>query len=109
MRVEDERTVFEYAWESNPMTSGTPLAFPTHLEEVEELAKRVRSLIHAHQVATSNMTLDLDLIHLSVPPSFIVLKYNKMKAYGNHFQINNDHNNLLVTYDCGIAYVFQQS
>jgi hypothetical protein len=40
--VEDEKTAFEHAWESNPMTSSTPVAFPTHLGEVEELAKWVR-------------------------------------------------------------------
>jgi len=93
-------------WESNPMTFGTPMQFPAHLGEVEELAKWVRKAIHAHQATTSNMTIDLNLIHFFVPPSFIVLKYNKMKAYGNHFQIDNDQNSLLVTYDCGVAFVF---
>ncbi len=35
-------------WESNPMTFGTPMQFPTHLGEVEELAKWVKKAIHAH-------------------------------------------------------------
>ncbi len=90
------------------MTFGTLLQFPPHLGEVEELAKWVRKAISAHQVATSNMTIDPDLIHLSIPPSFKVLRYNKMKASRNHFQINNDQNNLLVTYDCGVTSIFQQ-
>jgi hypothetical protein len=85
------------------------MQFPPHLGEVEELAKWARKIIHAHQVATSNMTIDPNLIHLSIPPSFIVLRYNKMNAYGNHFQIDNDYNNLLVTYDFGVTSIFQQS
>jgi hypothetical protein len=32
-----------------------------------------------------------------------------MKAYGNHFQVDDNENDLLVTYDCGVASVFQQS
>ncbi len=32
-----------------------------------------------------------------------------MKVYGNHFQVDNNHNNLLVTYDYGVASIFQQS
>ncbi len=91
------------------MTSSTQMQFPTHLGEVEELANWVRKTICAHQATTSNMTIDPNLIHLFVPPSFIMLKYSKMKAYGNHFQIDNDQNSLLVTYDCGVAFVFQQS
>jgi hypothetical protein len=101
--VEDERTTFEHAWESNPMTSGTPMAFPTDLGEVEELAKWVKKTICAHQATTIDMTIDLDFIHLFVPPSFTMLRYNKLKAYGNHFQIDNDYNNLLITYDYGVA------
>ncbi len=91
------------------MTSGMPMQFPTHLGEVEELANWVRKAVHAHQTTTSNMTIDPYLIHLFVPPSFIVLKYIKMKTYENHFQIDNDQNSLLVTYDCGVTFVFQQS
>jgi hypothetical protein len=72
------------------MTFGTPMAFLAHLEKVEELAKWVRKIIYAHQVATSDTTIDQDLIHLYVPPSFITLRYSKMKAYGNYFQIDND-------------------
>ncbi len=90
MWVEDERTTFECAWESNPMTSGTPMAFPAHLGEVMELAKWMRKAIRAHQATTLDMHIDPYFIHLFVPPSFTALKYTKMKAYGNHFRIDND-------------------
>jgi REP element-mobilizing transposase RayT len=66
------------------------VAFLAHLGEVEELAKWVRKAIHAHQVATLDMTIDPDLVHLFVPPSFITLRYNKMRAYRNHFRIDSD-------------------
>jgi hypothetical protein len=55
--VEDEKTAFEHAWESNLMTSSTPLAFPAHLEGVEELAKWARKTICAHQVAIKGTQL----------------------------------------------------
>jgi hypothetical protein len=32
-----------------------------------------------------------------------------MKAYGNHFQVDNDHNNSLVTYDYVVVSILQQS
>jgi hypothetical protein len=88
--VENEKTTFERAWESNPMTSSTLVPFPTHLGEVEELAKWVKKAILAHQDTTLDMTIDPICIHLFVPPSFTTLKYSKMTAYGNHFQIHND-------------------
>jgi hypothetical protein len=38
----------------------------------------------------------------------IALRYSKMKVYMNHFRIDNYENNLLVTFDYGVAFVFQQ-
>jgi hypothetical protein len=31
-----------------------------------------------------------------------------MKVFGNHFRTNDEHNNLLVTFDSKVAYLFQQ-
>jgi hypothetical protein len=39
----------------------------------------------------------------------MVLTYKKMKAYGNHFHVDDDYVSLLVTYDSGVASIFQQS
>jgi hypothetical protein len=72
------------------------------------MAKWVRDAISSHQVAGGS-NIDPDLIYLSIPPSFKAFKYSKMKEYGNHFQVDNDRNNLLATYDCGVASIFQQS
>lgn len=55
------------------------------------------------------MTNDLELVLFSIPPSFMTLMYSKMKACGNHFRVDNDENNLLVTFDTSVAFIFQQS
>jgi hypothetical protein len=70
------------------------------------MAKWVREAIQTHQVDRT-LHVDDDLLLLLVPPSFIALSYKKMKAYGNHFRIDDEQNNLLVTYDFGVASIFQ--
>jgi len=47
-----------------------------------------------------------DLLLLSVPPNFTTLSYKKMKACENQFKINDEQNNLLVTYDYDVASIF---
>jgi hypothetical protein len=71
------------------------------------MAKWVRAAIQTHQV-DKTLPIDDDLLLFSVPPSFITLSYKKMKAYGNHFRIDDEQNNLLVTYDSSVASIFQQ-
>ncbi len=51
---------------------------------------------HQHQLA-SDVSIDTDLVNLSVPPSFTALSYKKIKAYGNHFRIEDESTNMLVT------------
>ncbi len=70
------------------------------------MAKWVRNAIHTHQVCSSNMNTDPNLVMFYVPPNFTTLRYNKMKAYEYHFQVDNYENNLLVTFDYGVAFVF---
>jgi hypothetical protein len=72
------------------------------------MAKWVKEAIRTHQVDRT-LLVDDDLLLLSVPPSFTALSYKKMKAYWNHFKIDDEQNNLLVTYDFGFASIFQQS
>jgi hypothetical protein len=48
------------------------------------MAKWVRDAICSHQVARGS-NIEPDLVYISIPPSFTTFKYNKMKAYGNHF------------------------
>jgi hypothetical protein len=84
-KIKGEKVDFEHAWATNPITCDKPVAFPTHLQEVDEMAKWVRNAICTHQVGGSNMTINPNLVLLSIPPSFVALKYSKMKAYRNHF------------------------
>ncbi len=72
------------------------------------MAKWVENAIHTHQVGSSNMTTNPNLVMFYVPPSFTTLRYNKMKAYKNHFGVDNYENNLFVTFDYGVAFDFQQ-
>jgi hypothetical protein len=83
--IEGERADFEHAWATNPITCDKLMAFPTHLQEVDEMAKWVRNVICTHQVDGSNMTTNPDLVLGWVPSSSTTLKYSKMKAYRNHF------------------------
>jgi hypothetical protein len=64
--------------------------------------------IQTHQLA-DYVSIHTDLVNLSVPPSFTALPYKKIKAYGKSFQIEDESTNMLVTYDSGVASVFQQS
>jgi hypothetical protein len=49
------------------------VAFPTHLGKVDEMAKYVKNAIFGHQLQVGGfyMTIDLDLVNLSNPPSFV--------------------------------------
>jgi len=70
------------------------------------MAKWVKNAIRTHQVGGFDMTTDPNLVQIFVPPSFIALRYSKMKAYKNHFWVDNDENNLLVAFDFSVASVF---
>ncbi len=41
-------------------------------------------------------------------PSQVATCYTRMKAYGNHFKVEDSKSKLLQTYDSGIANVFEQ-
>ncbi len=84
------------------------MEFLAHHIKVGEMAKWVRDAICSHQVAGGS-NIDPDFIYFTIPPSFTAFKYNEMKAYGNHFHVDNDRNNLLVTYDYVVASILQQS
>lgn len=107
-RIEVEKTKFEQTWVSNPVTFNKLVAFLAHLGQVDEMAKWVRNAICTHQGRSLDNIVDPNLVYLSIPPSLITLRYGKLKAFRNHFQVDSDQNNLLVTYGCGVAFVFEQ-
>jgi hypothetical protein len=65
-------------------------------------------LPHTHQ-GVNISPIDIDFLMLSTPPSFTALSYKKMRAYENHFRVDDEQTNLLVTYDSSVASIFQQS
>jgi hypothetical protein len=52
--------------------------------------------------------IDEDLFHLSIPQSFTKLDYKKMKAYGNHFCVDDESFSLCLTFNSNVASVFKQ-
>ncbi len=57
-QIKGEKTDFENALATNPITCDKPVAFPTHLQEVDEMAKWVKNAICTHQVGGFDMTID---------------------------------------------------
>jgi hypothetical protein len=81
--------------------------FLPHLKEIDVMVNWVKDAIQTHQ-GVSTSPIDTNLLMLSSPPSFITLSYKKMKAYENHFRVDDEQTNL-VTYDSSVASIFQQS
>jgi hypothetical protein len=59
------------------------------LKEIDVMAKWVKDAIQTHQ-GVSISPIDTYLQMLSTLPSFIALSYKKMKAYRNHFKVDNE-------------------
>jgi hypothetical protein len=78
------------------------MIFPPHLKEIDVMAKWVKDAIETHQGVSTSL-IDINLLMLSTPPSFIALSYKKLKAYKNHFRVDDEQINLLFTYDFGVA------
>ncbi len=60
-------------------------------------------LQHQHARATLD---DLDVVALSIPPCTITISYNKIKAYTNHFHVDNVISIDTLSYDMG-GIIFQ--
>jgi hypothetical protein len=64
-------------------------------------------MIHGQQLDLGNLDC-LDALLLCNKPSQVALRYTRMKAYGNHFRMDDPKNRFLQTYDSGIASMFEQ-
>jgi hypothetical protein len=51
---------------------------------------------------------DPDVLALCCPLAMTTLKYKRLKAYGNHYQVNSCPTIGIVSYDCGVAFIFNQ-
>ncbi len=65
----------------------------------------VRSVVHGHPIDPNNED-ELDAMLLCNKPSQTATRYTKMKAYKNHFRVEDSKSNQLQTYDSGVAFVF---
>ncbi len=49
---------------------------------------------------------DLDRVILCNRPFQMTIRYSQMKAYGNHFRVEDSKSNSMQTFNSGIAWVF---
>ncbi len=67
----------------------------------------VKGVIHGQQLDLGNPD-GLDVVLLCSKPYQVAMRYTRMKAYGNHFRVENPKNRQLQTFDNGIASMFEQ-
>jgi hypothetical protein len=51
--------------------------------------------------------VDLDTLLMSTKPTQRAFQYTKMKAFGNHFRVEDDTSSRLQMYDSGVASLFE--
>ena len=66
----------------------------------------VRKAVH-NQPHDPNNIDDMDRILLCSRPSQKATRYTRMRAFGNHFRVQDSQSALLQTYDSGIASIFE--
>jgi hypothetical protein len=75
-------------------------SFPTLVEWVWNVVQE-----HQHLgMALEDPEIDV----LSCPPTRKTLRYQRLKAYGNHFQVSDCNTKGMVSFDCGVASIFGQ-
>jgi len=88
-------------------TASTPFQFLVEFTEVLNLNNWIRNAIRTH-IANGGTIEDKDVVHLSMKPKPIALRYTKMRAYGNHYRVNEGGaKTTMATYDFGVASIFQ--
>ena len=76
--------------------------------DIPTFEKWVKVAVHMHPVDPSNAD-DMDRVLLCSRPSQVATRYTRMKAYGNHFRVDDHQTTTLQTYDSGVASVFHLS
>ncbi len=76
------------------------VSFPNFVEWVWSVVKE-----HRHHGMPME---DLDVDVLSCLPKTTTLRYQRMKAYGNHLQVSDCNMEGMVSFDCGVASSFGQ-
>ena len=65
----------------------------------------IRTVVHNHPADPNNAD-DMDRVLICSRPSQLATRYTRMKAFGNHFRVEDPQSMMLQTYDSGIASVF---
>jgi hypothetical protein len=108
IRVNKIRAEFENQWQMDTSIAGTLVQFPIELTEVLNLSSWIRNVIRTH-IANGATIEDKDVVHLSMKPKPIALRYKKMRVYGNHYRVNEGGaKTTMATYDFGVVSIFQQ-
>ena len=76
--------------------------------DIPVFEKWIRDAVHRHPLDPNNAD-DMDLVLLCSRPSQLATRYTRMKAYGNHFRVEDPQSAVLQTYDSGVASVFHMS
>jgi hypothetical protein len=66
----------------------------------------IKRAVGPHSIDVSNPD-DMDVLLMCTKPSQKATRYTRMKAFGNHFRVEDDTTTRLHTYDSGVASVFQ--
>ena len=66
----------------------------------------IKGALGPHNIDVTNPD-DMDALLMCTKPSQKAIRYMRMKAFGNHFHVEDDTSTRLLTYDCGVASVFQ--
>ena len=69
---------------------------------VEPLATWMTRRVHSLELDMSDYN-EADLVLLSNPPTLTCKRFAKMKAYGNHWRVEDDVSRTFNTYDSGVA------
>jgi hypothetical protein len=72
---------------------------------IPEFEEWVGSVLKSYDTDARN-TNDVDTLLLCTKPSQKALQYTKMKAFGNHFRVDDETSSRMQTYDSGIALAF---
>jgi hypothetical protein len=68
----------------------------------------VRGAVQSTELDVNNAE-DMDRLLLTTKPSQKATRYTRMKAFGNHFRVDDESSGRMQTYDSGVASVFETS
>ncbi len=65
----------------------------------------MKNVVHGQPMDFGNLE-DIDMVLLCSRPSQTIIRYTQMKAYGNHFKVEDSRSCSLQKIDNGVAFVF---